>query len=547
VRSEAGEPYFRRAADRRRNVLFVVLEGIPGVYLRQVQDWTGVKYPIRMPALSGIAEKGIVVPNFVNHNRQTIRGLYSLLCGDYCRLTLGTPKIYEYVQLSTALRQPCLPEILARKGYRTAYLQAADLSYMSKDRFMPEAGFQQVLGKDYFRYQHVPFHWGPDDRAFFEQAAEFIAELERGPDPWFVTLLTVGTHHPGAVPEEFAARFGSRKEAAAAYLDQALAEFVDRLQGEGVLSDTLVLLTADESHGVTGQPFGRFWGLAVARAPEAFGTINPGVFGLVDIPYSVLDYLGFAGRSGSTDRRSIFRKYDGERAILFESYLYEGKGVVRKRLDDGRVELLSSVNGQLYSQAYARKTAGGEDGRRLARELVLLQAEADSSLMESGRKDRLYVLLQKQNFALDPGQSRILSWGQYLEIPRGTTVSVELRAAVRLAGGSAAAADPNCVRFRLSMMQENEKLPLPELRLPILKQGESLDLSFSFQAEEPLNRIWAFLQAEAVHPVSGVLLRVERFSVEMRQGMEGERFQIRRLIVKPEHKAPRPKPAAARR
>jgi arylsulfatase A-like enzyme len=537
--NESGQPYFPSAAGRRRNVLFVVLEGIPGVYLRQVQEWTGVEYPIRMQALSAIAEKALVVPNFVNHNRQTIRGLYSLLSGDYCRLTLGTPKIYEYMQLDPASRRPCLPEILARKGYRTAYLQAADLSYMSKDRFMPEAGFQQVLGREYFRYQHVPFHWGPDDRAFFEQAAEFLAELERGPDPWFVTLLTVGTHHPGAVPEEFAARFGSRKAAAAAYLDLALADFMERLEGEGILRDTLVLLTADESHGVPAQPYGRFWGLAVARAPEVVGTINPGVFGLFDIPYSVLDYLGLAGREARTGRRSIFRKYGTERPILFESCFSERKGEVQRRLDDRRVEILSSANGELYSREYARRVAGGEEGRRLARGLAALQAEADSSLMASGSVERLYVLLEKQDFALDPKQSRILSWGQYLEIPGGATATVGLRAAARAAGEGAARPGGDCVRLLLRMMQENERLPLPDLRLPVLKQGESLDLSFSFQAAEPLSRIWAYLEAESVRPEEGVLLRVERFTMETREGGAEPPFQVHRLEVKPEGQASR--------
>jgi hypothetical protein len=536
---EAGQPYFPSTAGQRRNVLFVVLEGIPGVYLRQVQEWMGVQFPIQMTALSGIAEKCLVVPNFVNHNRQTIRGLYSLLCGDYCRLTLGTPKIYEYMQLDRAARRPCLPEILARKGYKTAYLQAAELSYMSKDRFMPEAGFQQVLGKEYFRYQHVPFHWGPDDRAFFEQAAEFLAGLERGPDPWFVTLLTVGTHHPGAVPEPFAAGFGSRKAAAAAYLDMALADFMERLEAEGLLKNTLVLLTADESHGVPGQPYGRFWGLAVARAPEIAGMLNPGVFGLFDIPYSVLDYLGLAGRIERTGRRSIFRKYGTERPILFESYFSDRKGEVRRRLDDGRVEILSSTSGELFARDYRRRVAGGEEGRRLARELSALQAEADSSLMESGGVERRFVLLQEQEFVLDPKQSRVLSWGQYLEIPQGATATVELRAAALAAEERAGSPGGDCVRLRLRMMQENERLPLPDLRIPVLERGQSLDLSFSFQAAEPLDRIWAYLEAESV--LAGVVLRVQRFSLETHQGAAGPPFQVHRMEVKRESQAPRPR------
>ncbi len=80
-------------------------------------------------------------------------------------------------------------------------------------------------------------------------------------------------------------------------------------------------------------------------------------------------------------------------------------------------------------------------------------------------------------------------------------------------------------------MQEGEKLPLPELRIPVLKQGDSLDLSFSFQAEEPMTRIWAYLEAESVHPTSGTLLRVERFSVEISEQSTGHPFRINRLLV----------------
>jgi len=205
------------------------------------------------------------------------------------------------------------------------------------------------------------------------------------------------------------------------------------------------------------------------------------------------------------------------------------------------VQILSSANGQLYSRDYARRTLTGEEGRRLSGELALLQARADSSLMKSGRKDRLYVLLEKKDFALEPMQSRTLSWGQYLEIPRGTTVRVELRATTRLSGASLRAPGRDCLHLLLRMMQENEKLPLPELGLPDLKEGESLDLSFSFHAGQPLTRIWAFLQAESVHPLSGVLLRVERFSVEMREGEEGEPFRIHRLMVKPNGRETRQK------
>jgi arylsulfatase A-like enzyme len=521
ARGDPGQPYFRKPAHSRRNVLLVVLEGIPGVYLRQVQELTGVRHPILMPSLSRIAERSLVVPNFLTHNRQTIRGLYSLLSGDYCKLSLATPKSYEYISLPPGDRDPCLPQILAARGYATAYLQAAELAYMSKDRFMPAAGFRQVLGREYFRYQHVRFDWGPDDQAFFEQAADFIEELDRKAEPWFVTLLTVGTHHPGAVPDQFASAFSSRKEAAVAYLDRALAGFYERLGESGILDDTLLFFTCDESHGVTGQPFGRFWGLAVVHAPESRGIVNPGVFGLIDVPRSVLDYLGIDGPDGARGLRSVFRRYETERPILFESYFSERKGTVSHRLDDGRVEVLQSVNGELFSAGYTARLVSGREGQELARLLEAYQASADASLFGLRAKEWKYRLLQDDEFLIGPPEGKVLSTGQYLDIPAGTSVTVDLEANMAMAAKEGAA-----VRLVLRMMKEGVEMPLPEVDIPILNRGDALRLSFSFFSEGSLDRIWAFLQALPVSVEAPARLEVRRFSVKMTPGQKPHDFRI---------------------
>ncbi len=527
-----GESYFHRPKDAKRNVLFVVLEGIPGVYVRQVQEWTGMKYQIEMPNLSRIAERSLVIPNFIAHNRQTIRGLYSMFSGDYCKLSLKTPKIYEHIRLPPGSRSPCLPEILADAGYTTAYIQAADLAYMSKDQFMPAAGFEQVFGKEYFRYQHVPFGWGPDDKAFFEQAAEFIENLNQKSNPWFLTLLTVGTHHPCAIPEELVKRFSSRKEAAVAYLDQALGDFFKRLEDMGALENTLVLFVSDESHGVTGQPYGRNWALAVAYTPESSGTVNPAVFGLIDIPYSILDYLDLTGLTHSFSKRSIFREQNTERSILFDSYFSDKKGVVKRCIDSNRVEVIQSANGELFSNSYERNIVDGERGRELSEKLRQYQKVANNSLYDSETKNRRYVLLENDEYIIGKRESRLLSSGQYLDIPGGTTVTVELKASVELNMDDNIQVNSESIRLILQMIKWYKKMPIPEISIPILKHGDSLQLSFSFYTKESLSRVWAYLQAISVSPLYSATLKIGRFSIEMKEGKLIDDFQINCFLIK---------------
>ena len=299
-----------------RNVLLVILEGIPGAYVPQVAEFFGVAPPIEMPGLGAIAKGSLIVPNFLTHKQQTIRGLYSALCGDYPKLGGGTPKALEMLAVDDQTLD-CLPAVLASHGYRTAFIQAAPLEYMSKSTVMPVMGFAVVRGKESFQAVGEPHRgWGPRDGEFFRQAVPMIEELDSRGDPWFATLLTVGTHHPFDAPRRDVERYGSQKTAAVMAADSALSAFFTELVARGIAEDTLIIITSDESHGVPNHPHGNAWGLMLAHAPDLRPGINPGVFGSVDTSMSILDYLGL--EPGDRIRgRSIFRRYDTDRTMLF--------------------------------------------------------------------------------------------------------------------------------------------------------------------------------------------------------------------------------------
>ena len=63
----------------------------------------------------------------------------------------------------------CLPATLREAGFSTTYLQAAPLPFMMKDQFMAQAGFDRVLGDDWFTTAHNRNHWGVDDRTRSER------------------------------------------------------------------------------------------------------------------------------------------------------------------------------------------------------------------------------------------------------------------------------------------------------------------------------------------------------------------------------------------
>ncbi len=162
---------------RVKNVLLVILEGVSGAYLPVLRDRHGAASAVTMPELDSVARRGVAWSTFINHQRQTNRGEYALLCGDYPRLGSGEPKMTELVGRD---RLECLPMLLRDRGYATIYLQAAPMSFMMKDQFMPIAGYDVAIGDTFFSSAYRRNHWGVDDRAFLEQSLAMIDRLAGG-------------------------------------------------------------------------------------------------------------------------------------------------------------------------------------------------------------------------------------------------------------------------------------------------------------------------------------------------------------------------------
>ncbi len=297
---------------KARNVLIVTMEGIPGLYHPDIRQAMGVKDydKVTMTRLTESSPEAMLIPDFTAHSHQTIRGLYALLCGDVSKQSWSTAKAVELFGNPQRAEQ-CLPAQLAAHGWESHYLQGAGLAFMGKDRFMPLIGYDEVHGSEWFSEPNpYPFEWGAIDAVFFRGARDYIAALRKKEKPWMLTLLTVGTHQPYAVPDDVAANYPDRRSATVDLLDQAISQFIEDLRKDGVLEDTLVIITSDESHGSEVGDWVSAWGMGIVLAPEGgeFPRLKRGGYGLVDTEVSILDYLGLPVPD-EVIGRSFFRDY----------------------------------------------------------------------------------------------------------------------------------------------------------------------------------------------------------------------------------------------
>lgn len=463
---------------KARNVLVITLEGIPGAYLAASRKAIGSTYrEALMPRLSQWAERGMLTPDYVLHSHQTIRGLYAMLCGDYSKLDSGTPKGIELLN-APARSALCLPALLRERGFTTHYLQGAGLRFMAKDRIMPHIGFDQTLGRTWFKNTpYLEFPWGMDDKAYFEGALGYVKQLRQDERPWMLTLLTVGTHQPYSAPAHYLQRYPTAKQAAIAYLDDAVADFLTALEKQGVLDDTLVLVTSDESHGLEGVRLASAWGFNLLLAPEQaqLPALKRGVYGHVDLTASVLDYFALPVPSALAGR-SLLRDYPSGRAML--SYTngllrqHDGQGTFIE-CDFQQVCRRYASEGFIADHASYLGRFSGSEARLVSQRAALL----DRSLL-STPLDQSYQFASDE--AIDLNQEPGDDWAdnlvgaQYLELPQGTRTTVTLKVrALRLDRHGAA------LQLKAKVFDHDVALPIPEL--PRLTLERPVEVSFAFE------------------------------------------------------------------
>lgn len=314
----AGKPVIEYPAVKP-NVLIVLVEGL---------GYETFSSEL-MPATSELAKRNIFYSNFINVQRQTNRGLYALICGDYPNF-LSIEAKSDFVAMYGPLR-PCLPEVLRRDGFRTVFMQSANLGYMQKGPFAEGVGFEERYGDNSYDAEGKSNDWGVDDLTLYGNAFRKIQELEGEKKPWFATLLTSGTHHPYNVP----GLANPTYRQAVRYADSSLKTFLDNLRESGILEKTLVFITRDESSGSRGVGVARE--LSVNHAPLIVLAPNSSRPSLRDEPFmqsdiflSIVDYAGL--ESGRALGRSIFRSYESGRNLIFgniyarKAYSYDARG-----------------------------------------------------------------------------------------------------------------------------------------------------------------------------------------------------------------------------
>lgn len=521
----------------RPNVLLLVLEGVSGAYLPRLGlTGKGPRPGITMPHLDRLVGESFAPRLVLTHQRQTNRGLWSLLCGRLPDLRSGEAKLTELARAGESL--PCLPAAFRRAGYRTVFQQAAPLSFMVKDQAMAAIGFEEVRGDESLPRAYRRSFWGVDDRAFLEQSAELARRLEEGRAgdgrPWFLTLLTVGTHHPFTVPED--AEAGERDEdgatlaGALAVLDDALDGFLAELVASGVLDDTLLVVTSDESAGLSS---GDDWtrelsqnvGLLLLRSPAGAGgsKADPSAWrGVLERPIAhrdtaatVLDAVGLTADGTALSGRSALRRRPARPIVFGNTFLDRSYGY----FPPDRLLVCDGAGRGCRARPFdprAPFAPADLEAADPARTETVARTVAASDRAPAAPSRRWTLGLHPEAVReLPPGDgAHLLFMGQSIHVPAGTAVDFDL--------DLEAVGSDGWLHLRTDLLRR-DRTPREAFwvsELPVVAPGDRIRVSLRLVAEDPIDGLEARGHVNVLSP-GDVALRVHRAELNAEPAPEG--------------------------
>jgi phosphoglycerol transferase MdoB-like AlkP superfamily enzyme len=246
-------PGFRLA--RPANVLLIFVEALDRRYLHKTVGGVAVT-----PFLDRFKNDSVYFEHFFANGVQTARGLFSTLCSYYPRqgtAAMKTHYLHDYA---------CLPSLLRERGYRTEMVIGYDRDLNRLHTFMSRNGLHALFDRTSFPASAEEIGAfagiGRPDGALLDLMRTRVETLRGSGSPYCVLAMTIGTHHPFAVPASAATHPDIQSlrsdpdgyVAALRYLDLELERVLTAMKRDGLLQDTMVLILGDHGrHEKVGQ------------------------------------------------------------------------------------------------------------------------------------------------------------------------------------------------------------------------------------------------------------------------------------------------------
>ena len=227
----------------RPNIVVILLES------------AGEQFAEAMPRLQQLKQEGINFSRCYANSWRTDRGTLCTLSGYPSFPSVSVMKMPEKSRLL-----PSIARTLKGQGYETTYLYGGDINFTNMRSYLIATGWERLISMDdYSRSEQQSAQWGVRDDITFQTLEGLITTDEHGQtwkknnirvntcssDPILIGYSTLSSHEPWDVPVH---KKDDEVQNAFAYVDDCLADFVERLKQTPAWQNLLIVITAD--HGI---------------------------------------------------------------------------------------------------------------------------------------------------------------------------------------------------------------------------------------------------------------------------------------------------------
>lgn len=221
----------------RPNVVLVIIESFTADLIKTLGGETDVT-----PNFDNLIHQGVLFSNVYSTGSRTDKGLIGTLAGFP---TLAAGSIVKWPEKMQKL--PAISQSLFRNGYHTSFFYGGESEFDNYKAFILGHNYQKLIDRNDFK-NNGGTSWGQFDEVVFARQAE---ELNKEPQPFFSTLLTLTNHEPYGLPGTY--KFGkadniAKFKSTAYYTDSCINAYLNNAKKQAWYKNTLFVFIADHGH-----------------------------------------------------------------------------------------------------------------------------------------------------------------------------------------------------------------------------------------------------------------------------------------------------------
>lgn len=220
------------------NVVLIILESFTSDLIESLGGEPGIA-----PGFEKLIQDGVLFTNIYSASDRTDKGIIASMSAFPSQATQSIIKNVNKLEHLPGIGQEFL-----ENGYSTSFVHGGESEFYNFKSYMLSHGVQKVIDQYDFPLKDVQSKWGAFDHLAFQKQIEY---LNKSPQPFFSTLLTLSNHEPFDLPGP--PKYGSDSQAnlfrsTAFYTDSALYNYINRAKQTDWYKNTLFVIIADHGH-----------------------------------------------------------------------------------------------------------------------------------------------------------------------------------------------------------------------------------------------------------------------------------------------------------